>query len=542
MFGKFIFGFGGFCILILLSTQLIAADSPLADAAMRGDKDTVRSLVKQKVDVNAPQGDGSTALHWAAYRDDLEMAKLLIAAGADMTAKTRLGDITPLFMAAKNGNAAMLGLMLTAKADANAANTNGTTPLMLAAASGKTDAVKVLLDRGADVNAKDITNGQTPLMFASALGRAEAIKMLVARGADLNAVTKVTPIVSMGERYKKQTEGKGTRAITSEAGRSDPSAMGGMTALLFAAREGQMDAVRELVAAGADVNRVNAADNMSVLTSAIINGHFDIAKFLLDHGANPKLAAKEGLTPLYATIDAQWPERTWYPPPSVTEEKTNYLELLKALLDHGADPNARLGKKMWFRAFHGDWIDPEGATPFWLAAKANDVAAMKVLIAAGANPSIRTVRGAAPLQAAAGFGLEPQVTNFVPDARLAAVKYLVEEIGADVNAKDNQGYTALHGAALTANHDVIKYLVAVGGDVKARAKMVFGGVGESDKEVPGEIGDTVADMANGPKPHNLQYPETVAFLEGIGSPNSNYCRASTCVVNTLKGDKPKKEK
>lgn len=542
MFGKRVFvGFCGALLLAVTGGQVFAADSPLADAAMRGDINAVRSLLKQKVDVNAPQGDGSTALHWAANLNDLEMAKLLIGAGADVKAKTRLGGITPLFMAAKNGNAAILAVMLDAKADANATNANGTTPLMLAAASGKTDAVKLLLDRGADANAKDITNEQTALMFASALGRADVIKMLAARGSDLNANTKVTPIISMGERYKKLTGGKGTRGITSEAGRSDPTSMGGMTALLFAAREGQMDAVMELVAAGADVNKVNAADNMSVLTSAIINGHLDIAKFLLDHGADPKLATKEGLTPLYATIDAQWPERTWYPPPSITEEKTSHLELLKALLDHGADPNARLGKKLWFRAFHGDWIDPEGATAFWLAAKANDVSAMKLLAAAGANPNIPTVKRASPLQAAAGFGLEPQVTNFAPDSRLAAVRYLVEECGANVNLKDNQGYTPLHGAALTANHELIRYLVAMGADVKARATNVFGGVGESDKEVAVEVGDTVADMANGPKAHNMQYPETVKFLEGLGSPNSNYCRYSACVVNTLAAPK-KKEK
>jgi uncharacterized protein len=319
------------------------------------------------------------------------------------------------------------------------------------------------------------------------------------------------------------------------------TAMGGMTALLFAARDGQMGAVRELVAAGANVNQVNAADNMSVLTSAIINGHFDIAMFLLEHGANPKLTSKGGLAPLYATVDAKWPERTWYPPPSVTEEKTSHLQLLKALLDHGADPDVRLGKKLWFRTFHGDWIAPEGATAFWLAAKANDVAAMKILIAGAANPNIPTIAGASPLQAAAGFGLEPQVTNFAPDARLEAVKYLVEQCGADVNAKDNQGYTPLHGAALTANHELIGYLVAMGADVKARAKNVFGGVGESDKEVEGEVGDTVADMANGPRPHNMQFPETTKFLETLGSENSNYCRFSTCVINTLAAPK-KKEK
>ena len=530
---------GFFVALAVMTQPLAAADSPLADAAMRGDRAAVQALLRQKSNVNVAQGDGSTALHWAAYRDDVEMARLLIAAGADMKAVTRVGKITPLFMAAQTGNAAILALMIDAGAAVNSGNANGTTPLMLAAASGKADAVKVLLTHGANANAKDITNGQTAAMFAAAAGRTDVVRELVARGADLNVITPVSEIINMAERYKRETGGKGTRGITGEGGRSDVNAMGGMTALLFAAREGHLDTVQALVAAGANVNLVSANDGMSPLVSGIINGHFDVALFLLDNGANPKLATTGGLAPLYATIDAQWPERTWYPPPSVTEEKTTHVVLLKALLDKGAAPNARMGKKLWFRTFHGDWIQPEGATAFWLAAKANDVPAMKILVAGGANPTVRSTAGATPLSAAAGFGIEPQVTNFAPDSRLAAVKYLVEECGADVNARDNQGYTPLHGAALTADHALINYLVAMGGDVTVKAKNVFGGVGESDKEVVGEVGDTVADMANGPRAHNMQYPETVKLLEALGSENSNYCRYSTCVINTLAAPKKK---
>jgi ankyrin repeat protein len=288
---------------------------------------------------------------------------------------------------------------------------------------------------------------------------------------------------------------------------------------------------------GAFVDSVRGADRVSAVSLAIVNGRLDIAKTLLDAGANPNLLSKNGSGPLWATVDARWPERTWYPPASITEEKTTHLELLQALLDKGADPDARITKKPWYRTFHGDWANPVGATPFWLAAKANDVAAMRILIAGGANPSIPTTAGVTPLQVAAGYGIEPQVTNFAPNQRLAAVRYLVHEVGADVNARDNQGYTPLHGAALTANHDVILYLVSMGADVTARAANIFGGENQADRDAAGGKGDTVADMANGPRAHNMQFPETVDLLVGLGSENSNNCRYAACVVPTLPSTK-----
>ena len=531
MFGKKTI-LGSIIAVLLASTAALSwaeADAPLADAAMRGDVESVRSLLGRQLDVNAPQGDGTTALHWAAYRDDLEIAALLIEAGADVDATTRVGDLSPIVMAAKNGNAAMIELLLEAGTDPTYADANGTTTLMYAAAAGKPEAVRVSLDHGADVNAKDTTNEQTALMFASALGRSEVIRVLAAGGADLDAVTRVTEVIKSRDRYRADDG----RILVKED--HDEIPMGGMTALHFAARTGHMDAVRELVEAGADIDQVSVADRTSVLTSAIINGHLDVGSFLLEAGADPNLPNIDGQAPLYATIDAQWAERTWYPAPTIDQEATNYLDLARALLEAGSDPNQRLDNKPWYRTEHGDWARPAGATPFWLAAKANDVPAMKLLIAEGANPTVSSKRGASPLLVAAGFGFEPQVTAFAPGQRLAAVRYLVEAVGADVTLGDFQGYTPLHGAALTIEHDVVLYLMAMGADIKSRASSIFGGANRNDQDVEEETGDTVADMANGPKAHNMQYPETVEFLEALGSENSDNCRASTCVVRTQEG-------
>ena len=515
--------------LVGLSAAISNAD--LSRAAMKGDIAEVRLLLKNDVDVNAAQGDGTTALHWAAYRSETELARLLLESGADVAAKTRLGEMTPLFMASKIGNAEIVDLLISAGANANTVNTEvGTTPLMLAAASGSVAAVTTLLDAGAEIDAKDLNQGQTAIMFAAAPGRVNVIKLLAERGADLN-ITSLVP------------DPRPTEGAAGPRWKKGAMALGGLTPLHFAARDGRAQAIVALLDAGADINKLTASNQMSALTMAILNAHFDVAMLLLDRGADPKPAdTSEGVTALYAVIDAKWANRVWYPPPSPEEEKVHYLDLITAILERDIDIDIRLKAKMWQRQMHGDWVNPRGATAFWRAAQANDVDAMKLLIAAGANPSIKSRDGVGALQVATGWGYEPQTSTFIPDARLAAVRYLVEEVGVDVNARDTKGYTPLHGAGLTSEYgtEVINYLVTMGADVNAQANTIFGGPTDPERVVEPGTGDTVADMANGPKAHNLVHSEAVKFLEELGSPNSNNCRASTC-VNAAKKDRGKSQ-
>jgi ankyrin repeat protein len=279
-----------------------------------------------------------------------------------------------------------------------------------------------------------------------------------------------------------------------------------------------------------------------VITEAIINGHLDLAKYLLEKGADPRLANIDGLTPLYAAIDMRWRHNTWYPQPTIEQEKTNYLAFMTELLDRGAAVDAPIARKLWFRKFRygDDWVEPVGATPFWRAAQANDIDAMRLLAARGANPNLATRHGVTPLMVAAGVGFEYQGTNINPDSRLAAVKYLVDELHVDVNARDDKKYTTLHGAAYVGDNDLINYLVAKGADVKARASGRLGGT-QGAESVPDGTGDTVADMANGPREKSLLHPATVALLESLGSENSHDCRSTACVNNT-KAEKPAEKK
>jgi ankyrin repeat protein len=538
---------------------LAASDTRILNAVQRGDKALVQSLIAARADIDGAQGDGLTALHVAAYNGNAELAAILLQAGANTKVTTRVDSATPLFMAAKGGNAPIVDALLKAGGNANDANGNGTTALMAAAASGSLDAVRVLLDAGADVNKKENTNGQTALMFAAALNRGPSIRLLLSRGADAAVTTKVEKlgrqlIDANGDNIPSpsaaqadanaQTDQEKARAQRNRAAAQDrvfgAQTMGGMTALHFAARDGQMEAVAALTEGGVDVNTVSANNKTSAMVEALINAHFDIAKYLLDHGANPNLANDDGLTALYATEDMQWRSNTWYPQPNATEEKTNYLDLMKELVAKGANVNAQMTRALWYRKFRygNDWADVAGATTFWRAAQANDIAGMKTLLALGADPKIANKHGMSPLMVAAGLGFEWQFTNIVPGQRLEAVKYLFEDLHLDLNAKDDKGYTALHGTAYVGDNDTIKYMVSKGADPKARSNARLGGTqGSEDVAIKGD-GDSVADMANGPREKSLLFPETVALLESMGSYNSHNCRSTGC-INPTKQDKPK---
>ena len=551
-------------LIVGLSAMLSAtATAPVADAAMNGDTAAVRSLLKSAADVNAAQGDGMTALHWAAMNGDTELAQMLVFAGANVRATTRLGAYTPLFLASQQGHAGVISALLKAGSDLKLGNANGTSPLMVAAAAGKVDAVKVLIDGGADVNAKDGVRAQTPVMYAAAANRADVITLLASKGADLKATSKVSDLANLsreglGFGGNPQVPGApgggpGGGAPPRQAPRPGVdrnyqlneliNAHGGLTPLLFAVRQGYMESSSALLKAGADVNLLSAGDKTSPLLMAVINGHFDLAQQLLEQGANPNLASVNGVTPLYGVLNVEWAPKALYPQPRAhMQQKTGYLDLMKSLIDKGADVNARLKMKVWYSGYSFDLsgVDEIGASVFWRAAYASDVAAMRMLVAAGADPNVPTIKPAgrprfgdaverevtdvsglppvavggpsvSPLQATAGVGYgEGFAANshrFAPTGMLAAVKYLVEELGADVNAADHEGNTALHHAAARGDNEMILYLVSKGANVKA-----------VDRE-----GRTTVDMANGAVQRVQPYPETIALLEKLGAKNNHKC-------------------
>ena len=546
-----------------------APPAPVAEAAMRHDTAAVRALVRQGDDVNAAQGDGMTALHWAATHGDAELAEVLLYAGANVRATSRLGRYTPLHVASESGAAAVVRLLLARGADATAATSTGATALMLAARSGQVEAVTALLDARADVNAVEATHGQTALMFAAAADRAEVVRLLISRGATAELTSKVVDLAALtdpGDGDGRPPEPLSGQAAPAPAGgaaaapprRTSPGGVagatrpfryneligtqGGLSALHFAARQGAVASARVLVEAGANVNLRSPGDRTTALLVATLNGHFDLARYLLEQGAEPTLASADGATPLYAVLNVQWAPKAAYPQPrAYLQQQTTYLELMTLLLDRGADPNARLGRKVWYSGYNFDQsgVDEVGATPFWRAAYASDVTAMRLLVARGADPFIPSIRpaervrpldglgelrdvsgqppipvggpGIPPLLAAAGVGYGKGFAGnshvFAPGGMLAAVEYLVEEIGADVNAVDYEGNTVVHHAASRGDTAMIKYLVGMGADVTRVNR----------------AGQTTIDLANGPVQRVQPFPETIDYLASLGAKNNHKC-------------------
>jgi ankyrin repeat protein len=553
-----------------------AAEAPLAVAAMRQDLAAVRTLLAGGADPNTPQGDGMTALHWAAERGQADIAAALLGAGARLTAVTRLGAYTPLHLAARRGHDAVALRLIAAGAEVSAVATTGVTPLHLAAAAGTRATIDALLAKGAAVDAREPQWGQTPLMFAAAAGRTEAVKALVAHGADPGATAKVVDLNVRNREDGAESRARNQRvaavqreraaALAKISGSAAPppartarpsddgnepeplgyaelvGAHGGLTPLLLAVRDGRDDTALALLDAGAGLNQVSAGDHTSPLLMATINGHFDLAQRLLERGADVTLASDAGATPLYGVLNMQWAPKARHPQPAhYMQQRIGYLELAEAILKAGADVNARLTRTLWYTTYNRDLlgVDRTGATAFWLAAYTLDIPAMRLLLQYGADPNVRTAKvperyeeggpdpdapdqsgmpplpwhgpAVAPIHAASGvgygLGFAGNTHRHVPDGWVPAVRFLVEELGADVNARDHNGYTPLHHAASRGDNELIKYLVSKGADPKAVARS----------------GQTTVDMANGPVQRVQPFPETVALLESLGAVNNHKC-------------------
>lgn len=449
----------GFWLAVLLGIPVIttAGDLRVVEAARQGTSEEVRSLLGHRAEVNQSEAGGATALHWAAYRDELETAKLLIVAGGDVNAANDYG-ITPLWLACANGSSSMVDLLLKAGADANSAQWSGATPLMMCAKTGNLLAVKSLLNWGANVNNAERSQSQTALMWAAAWSHPDIVRALLQHKADVNAHTK-----------------------------------GGFTALMFAAQQGDLASARELLDAGADINATTNDQAMWVgdtpLLIASASGHETFSIYLLQRGANPNAADAFGYTALHFSLmkglssltGMRLPDFGW----STYIYRPDMTELVKALLAHGANPNARITKRWGGNRLLSVMLnDPDkfsvsevGETPFLVAAMTHDVQIMRMLVAAGADPNLASEGGTTPLMIAAGLtrrrstgsggGSAGRLPPKEATKALNTVKYLVGELGANVNAANNHGLTALDGAAYNGSNDIIRYLIAKGANVNA---------------------------------------------------------------------------
>jgi ankyrin repeat protein len=435
----------------LLAVPLAAAPAPtsLVEAVRSGNADSVRLLLRQNVDVNAPAADGSTPLHVAVQRADQPMVELLIKSGAKVRATNRYG-VPPLAIAVVNGHADIINVLLDAGADPNIGLSADEPPIMTAARTGKVEALKVLLAYGAQLNTRD-ARGQSPLMWAAARNHAESVRLFIEAGADVRARTNNKPI--------------GRAAQMSVFLSPQPT---GFTALLFAVRAGSLDAVKALLDAGADVNDT-LSDGESALVVAAANAHWEVANLLLDRGANPNRAGA-GWNALHQTVHSRRPNLGYTPGP-VPTGSLDSIEVVKKLIAKGVDVNARMTKN-GMKDGQRNRVNRLGATAFFLGAKNTDLEVLKVLLAAGADVNIPSADGSTPLMVAAGLhmwyvGEDGGSLPGQEDEAFEVVKLCVER-GADVNAASNIGETPLHGAAFRGVNAIADYLVEKGAKLDAK--------------------------------------------------------------------------
>jgi ankyrin repeat protein len=445
-------------LISILALLLVGGASPLVDAAKSGDRAAALALIDERADVNLPEADGTTALHWAVHHDDLTLVDRLIRAGADVNAKNDYGA-TPMSEAAVLANPAVIERLLGAGADVESPNADGQTALMVVARTSRVDAARALLARGANVNAVEAWRGQTALMWATARRQPAMVEALVEAGADVNARSTVN-------NWQRQVTAE-PRAIYRPAG--------GLTPLLYAARDGCVECARHLVEGGADLNLADP-EQVSPLLLSILNGHFDLAAYLIEQGADPGKWDWYGRTPLYAAVDLNTLPRGGRPDqPSL--DTTTSLQIIERLLAAGANPNPQLKTLPPYRNIGNDrGLDGMltiGATPLLRAAKALDTPAIELLLEHGANLTLPNVRGMTPVMAAAGLGSVDAdtrgiyTTGDVEERSIASLTLLLEA-GADINAADPRGLTPLHEAARWGWNDVVRFLVARGADLHAK--------------------------------------------------------------------------
>ena len=446
--------------MFVVSLALAAAVSaaPLVDAVKSGDRTAAMAMLDKRVDVNAAEADGTTALHWAVQRGDLDLVQRLIRAGANVKAKNDYGS-TPMSEAAVLARAPILEALLKAGADVESPNADGQTALMVVARTSQVDAARLLIARGANVNAVEKWRGQTALMWAVAQNQPAMVKELIAHGADVNARSTIN-------NWQRQVTAE-PRAIYRPAG--------GLTPLLYAAREGCAECARLLVDAGADLN-LGDPENISPLLMAIMNGRFDTASYLIKKGASPNKWDFWGRAPLYMAVDINTIPRGGRPDRPSTDETTS-LQVIEMLLAAGANPNAQLKLSPPFRNVGNDrGLDgmlTTGTTPLLRAAKALDAPAIKALLAHGADITLANSRGITPIMAAAGLGsVDADTRGFYlsEDTQQRAIDSLTLLIkaGGDVNSKDSRGLTPLHEAARWGWNDVVTFLVQNGADLTVK--------------------------------------------------------------------------